>query len=368
MGAFPGFLVLFLFMFNIVEWERLRIDILTGNHLYNPHVVHVPGEEYEFKMWFFGWPHADTNPGYPGADAIFHARSKDLNNWEVWTGGGWDATGNTGLWVPVLHSSSTGPGDPNHYYDGDHCGDPSVVKKDGVYYMAYSAAGMDLDGYRTGHPSDTDWMLSVVCMATSTDGINWIRASDPILMHDAELGKKEHDTSDPDYVTYAGEFHRPSLMWDEDRWRIWFDYWAPYNQGTSTGHAECYGDPMVRSNWNITHNLAQPVLLHWVNPDVVKHNGTYYLYGDPSGYPGYDPWTDWRSRQTKEAVSSDGVNWTVTGFIDPDPDVETAHVPEAFVVDRDGHAWLYIFFGVQVGGEPYNFRYDRIRYMRKRLD
>ncbi len=363
MGVFPGFLFLFLFMFNVVEWERPRIDILSGNHLYNPHIIQEAGEEYEFKMWFFGWPDQDINPGYPGADAIFHARSKDLDNWEVWTGSGWDVTGNTAQWVPVIVSET-------EIFDEDHSGDPSVVKKDGTYYMAYSTVGFDEDGYRTNDPNDTDKMLAVIRFASSTDGINWTKAPAPVLMNDDEIGKEEvtYISNGEVIPDYTGEFHRPTLMWDVDHWRIWFDYWAPSPIGTSLGHAECYGDPMVRSNWTITHDLGSPLLPAWANPDVVKHGGTYYLYGDPIGYPGYDVWTDWRSRQTKEAVSSDGINWTVTGFIDPDPDVETAHVPEAFIVDREGHTWLYIFSGIQVGGDPYNFRYDRIRYIRRPLD
>ncbi len=122
---------------------------------------------------------------------------------------------------------------------------------------------------------------------------------------------------------------------------------------------------MIESNWTVTHDMDSPLVVTWPNPDVVKHGGTYYMYGDPPGYPGFD---GWESRQTKEAVSSDGTNWTVTGFIDPDPDVNTAHVPEALVLERDGHTWLYVFYAVQIGGDPYNWRYDRMRYWRRLLD
>ncbi|RKX47036.1 MAG: hypothetical protein DRP64_02180, partial [Verrucomicrobia bacterium] len=240
------------FRIKELEWERPMIDILTGNHLYNPHIIQEPGEEYEFKMWFFGWVHADCNPGYSGCDAIFHARSNDLDNWEVWTGTGWDATGNTALWAPVIVGDSV-------YFDQDHSGDPSVVKKDGTYYMAYSTTGNDLDGYVWGDPNDTDKMISVVRFATSPNGIDWTKSTLPVLMNDDEIGEPEvtylddpetpEDESTIVIPDYTGQFHRPTLMWDVDHWRIWFDYWAPSPIGTSLGHAECYGDPMVRSNW-----------------------------------------------------------------------------------------------------------------------
>ena len=351
------------------DWERPMVDILYSHHTYNPHIIHEPGEEYEFKMWFFGWANADTNPGWPGEDATYFARSKDLDSWEVWKGDGWEPTGDTIQWVPVLTADT-------EYFDQQHAGDPSVVKKEGIYYMAYSATGFDLDGFPAGHANDTDKGISVVRMASSTNGIDWIRSTLPVLMHDNEIGEPEitylddpetpEDESTIVIPSYTGNFHRPSLMWDIDHWRLWFDYWAPSPLGTSVGHAECYGDPMIRTNWNITHDLGSPLLQAWPNPDVVKHGSTYYMYGDPHGYPGE---TGWPGRQTKEAVSLDGINWTVTGFIDPDSDVTTAHqIPEALVLDRDGHTWLYVFTAVQIGGDPYNFRYNRMRYWRRLLD
>jgi len=343
--------------FDVVEWDRPATDILNGfKNMYQPHVVVEDGQPYPFKMWFFGWATDVCNPGYSGCDAIFHARSQDLVNWEVWKGGGnWDTTGNPALWVPVLTGDTT-------YFDDGHTGDPSVVKRNGVYYMAYSATGPDLDGIPRGGAGDTDGGLSCVRGATSTDGINWTRSSEPLLIYEPEIGQYEGYETDP---TYLGDFHRPSLMWDGDHWRIWFDYWGPTNSiGVCLGHAECYGDPMDKDDWVITNDLYQPLINNWVNPDVVEYNGTYYLFGDPVGYLGG---VGWENRQTRIATSADGINWSIGPFFDPDPDVPTNDVPEAVIVDYQGHTWMYVYYSCQGGGDPYEWRYKRIRYMRKCL-
>ena len=70
-----------------------------------------------------------------------------------------------------------------------------------------------------------------------------------------------------------------------------------------------------------------------------------------------------------QAVSDDGVNWRIVGFIAPDADTPACHVPQALVTQRDGSAWLYLFYACQIGGEPtYDYRYDKIRAMRRPLE
>ena len=58
-----------------------RENLIWGfSNMYQPCVREFPGESYRYKMWFFGWAVGIGNKGYPGCDAIFHARSKDLKN------------------------------------------------------------------------------------------------------------------------------------------------------------------------------------------------------------------------------------------------------------------------------------------------
>lgn len=335
-------------------YERTGRDLLRGfRNMYQPHVVAVPDEEYPFRMWFFGWSVRDGNPDYPGCDAIFLARGRDLEHWEVCAGDGhWDDTMSAERWVPVLCAD-------DKPYDQWHNGDPSVVLHEGRYYMAYSATGFDRDGKGSHEAGDTDGDLLCVMGAVSDDGIEWTRTEEPLLMWREEVGQKEEPTS-PEYF---GMYHRPSLMRGEDRWRLWFDYWHP-RHGVSVGYAENAGDFGDASQWSVLRAGDSPVLPQWPNPDVVKAGDRYFCFGDPP-VEGDHPWT---ARQLSEAVSEDGLNWTILGRIRPEADAPACHVPEAFVLERDGETWLHLFYACQIGGEPYDYRYDRIRAMRRRVE
>ena len=335
-------------------WEKTERTVLTGFvNMYNPHIIMEPGEAYPYRMWFFGWAAGDGNPGYSGCDAIFAARGKTLDEWEVYCGGDqWDGTGDAKRWQPVV----TAQDEP---YDQWHNGDPTVVKHDGRYFMAYSSTGFDLDGKGSWEQGDTDGDLYCIMAAVSDDGLHWTKSERPILIHEPEIGVMERP-EDPGYV---GQFQRPSLLWDEGRWRLWFDYWLP-GQGVCMGHAECAGDSLNAAAWQLTHDLREPVLPQWPNPDVVRAGGRCYAFADPPVYPGGDVWT---ARQVTEAVSDDGLDWQVLGYVAPDSDTPACHVPEALVQEADGRTWLTVFYACQIGGEPYNYRYDRIRHMRRAL-
>ena len=128
------------------SWERNARNLLTNfNNMYGPCVVET-GALYRYRMWFFGWAADHTNKKFPGCDAIFHARSRDLVSWEVYSGdGSWDSTMNPSKWVPVIHAS-------DRWYEAWHVGDPSVVLRDGRYFMAYSATSEHFSK-RAGYPA-----------------------------------------------------------------------------------------------------------------------------------------------------------------------------------------------------------------------
>jgi len=339
------------------QWQKNYINSLTGfMNMYNPHVIYEPthSDGYMFRMWFFGWAASDCNsnwggepglPSYPGCDAIFHARSNDLNNWEVYAGGSnWDTSGNVASWIPVIHAR-------NLQWDSDHNGDPSVVLRNGTYYMAYSA---------TGESTSTGRFLSCVMGATSSDGINWNRTAMPILSNPDDI-----DLPAGTNANY-GDYHRPSLMFDEGKWKVWFDYWHPA-YGTTMGYAECaetgFTDP---AQWNLIRVGTNPALGNFPNPDVIKVGQKYYAYGDPVGYGDLG----WMDRHIAEVVSDDGKNWTHVGHIavDPTSDEQATHVPEAFVVKVGNRTLIILFYASQGGGDDtgsgagYDFRYKYIRY------
>ena len=122
-----------------LEWQRDMKSLLSNfNNMYNRCLVEVGGENL-YHMWFFGWAAGDTNPGILGCDAIFHARSKNLKDWEVYSGlGQWNATMSPKHWQPVLYAS-------DRWYEARHVGDPSVVYRQGKYYLAYSTTSKNFE-------------------------------------------------------------------------------------------------------------------------------------------------------------------------------------------------------------------------------
>lgn len=333
-------------------WERVGKDLLYNFcNMYQPCVLEHPGEPYPYRMWFFGWASADTNPDEAGCDAIYHARSKDLRTWEVYAkDGGWDTEMKPAKWKAVVSASDL-------YYDCWHNGDPSVVWKDGRFYMAYSATSNVRCKKDRNH---LDGMLLCIMGATSSDGIHWQKTAQPLLIEPKEV----QDAADSNRVC---DFHRPSLMWDDGRWKLWFDYWAP-SSGVCMGYGENTEDFAAPNGFKIVNDLQTPLIIDWPNPAVIKTKGRYYSFADPSGYPPKITSTpearNWSTRQICEATSDDGLHWHIVGYITPDEDAAANHVPQPFVHDD----WLYVFYATQRGGEPtYDYRYDRIRAMRRKL-
>lgn len=333
-------------------WERDNRSLLTNfNNMYNPCVVETGGE-YRFKMWFFGWAAGATNPDIPGCDAIFHARSNDLVNWEVYSKGDvWDDSMNPSKWVPVLHAS-------DRWYEAWHVGDPSVVLRNDKFYMAYSATSRHF-GEVAGYPAT---MVQCLMGATSDDGIRWEKTDSPILIRQEDTADPKPD---PDRI---GDFHRPSLHWADGKWRLWFDYWLP-GKGVCMGYAENLGEFMQEGGFEIMHDLRKPLLENWPNPEIVKIGDRYHCFSDPSGYTIPEGASLWMSRQLREAVSDDGMAWHKLDFITPDSDADACHVPQALVTEMGGTRWLYLFYATQIGYKKndgkYHFEYDRIRAMRR---
>jgi len=201
--------------------------------------------------------------------------------------------------------------------------------------------------------------------ATSADGIHWKRTARPLLIHAG-------DTADPKPAPdRIGDFHRPSLRWEDGKWRLWFDYWIP-GKGVCMGYAENTGSFTQSGGFKIQHDLRKPLIKSWPNPEVIRIGGTYHSFSDPPGYPIKKGESHWKRRQLREAVSKDGKNWKLLNFIPPDRDTDACQVPQALVTMINGKRWLYLFYATQVGygknDGRYHFQYDRIRAMRRPVD
>jgi len=372
-------------------WERHTLPAFAGfMHAYQPCVVEVPDAAFPYRMWFFGWIADIGNIGVPGCDAIYFARGRDLDDWEVYCKDGtWDAGKQNEKWASVLHSSEDAV---KHYYDTFHTGDPSVVLKDGVFHMAYSATSQAFTDPKSPEPIEPPLfsnlaiagypsrMIQCVMGATSTDGIHWKKTDRPLLI--ADVDTKYPPDPCPERV---GDFHRPCLLWDDasGRWKLFFDYYHSIQAGTHTGLAENEGD-FRTGRFEFAHSLDQPLIAHWPNPDVAKIGARYFCFSDAPGYtaatapPGKEI-SGWQHRQLRFAQSDDGLVWEKQYFIDPDPGIDANHVPQTFVCRREGKWWLYVFYATQVGWRKsnivypffregdYNWFYDQIRFMRHEI-
>ncbi|RKX38309.1 MAG: hypothetical protein DRP64_15895 [Verrucomicrobia bacterium] len=224
-------------------WQRDGRSLLTNfNNMYSPCVVETGGE-YRFKMWFFGWATATANPDIPGADAIYHARSKNLESWEVYCrDGSWDTAMDPTMWWPVLHASE-------RWYEACHVGDPSVVLKEGTFYMAYSASSNPNARKDTSVQGEAA-MICCIMGATSSDGIHWSKAEQPLLMETEEAQQAT------DISGHFVNFLRPSLRWEGGRWRMWFDYLFE-GKNICMAYAENAGDFMREGGFNIAETGEQ---------------------------------------------------------------------------------------------------------------
>lgn len=338
------------------------MDLLNGYNIYNPKVLRVPGESI-YRMWFFGWATTVCNPGFAGCDAIFAARSlpgRGLDAWEVYKGDGrWDQSGDASSWVPVVSAGSV-------YFDAVHNGDPSVVYQGGSFWMAFSSTGPG-PCPPNGPCVDAgpgEAVVYCVHFAKSADGLTWSKAAAPPLLHAPPGSRPKYPALDPPFNGSYPYFARPSLMYDEGRWRLWFDYLYPPG---GMGHAECVGDPMDANCWKMTNALESPLIPGWPNAAVVKlKDGKYHAFGDPAGYYSEIEPRVFTSRQIREAISDDGIIWDVLDYIAPDKDAAANQVPETFV-ENDV---LHLFYACPAdppSPEAKDWVYPRIRYMTREL-
>lgn len=313
-------------------WEGNEAPILSGfTNLYNCEVLQVDDADYPYRLWIFGETTSQADNPHRGYDSIYHGRGKTLTEWEMYCGEGeWDKTQNPELWVPVLYR------DGLKNYDSVHNGDPSVVYREGRYYMAFSSVGFDYRGKQT-------YIINCIMGATSQDGIHWEKTAAPIL-----IWEKEYEESwllgEPKPPSTGG-YHRPSLLWDEQeaQWKLWFDYYLP---GTflSMGYAVNTGDFRNPKDWKLIHAEDHPQLRNWPNPDVIQVGGRYYSCSDPTGFgTALGPQND---RQIVIAYSENGWDWTVLGRMQPEERQYGTHSPQFALLEEDGIPYLYLFYSL----------------------
>jgi hypothetical protein len=377
-----------------LEWDHSKKVLDNFFNLYNFKVIKRPesGLQYPYRAWFFGWSTAPSNPNLLNPpidsntyvnDAIFYARSNDpITGWQVYSGPGtWDSTMNPSLWVPVLYRSASTS--PSAEFSSEAVGDPSVVYHNGTYYMAYSAVGSKII-------SGTRYFINCIMGATSTDGVSWTPTNAPLLEWENERITPYIPGDAWGGPNYYGAYHRPSLMLDGNKWKLWFDYYTPDSyKWLCLGYAEntfvnisdfkngnLTNPPAGQSKWTVLRAGDNYLLENWPNPDVVKVGQKYYSFcdaastGPPSNRGSNATNLGGNGRITVAAESDDGINWTKTGFLLPDG-LEAANVPQSFVNEENGQTWLYLYYGWHLNySAPVPddwYAYKEIRCIKKRL-
>jgi len=351
-------------------WHQSGVLIDGFYSMYQPEVIYVPEwdneDNYPYRMWFFAWAYTQENDpcegyeGYPGGDAMFTARAKDpLGPWEVYAkdenGFFWDKERHAELWYPVLLCQDV-------WYDSWHVGDPSIVYLDGVFHMAYSSMGADVDGIPYHKEGDTDGNSSCIMGAISRDGINWTRSEAPLVVWEHEKGYDEIRHPEG----YFGGHQRPSLMLEDGIWKMWYDY-----RGAQIGYAECKGDFLDPDAWHEIRCGHNPIMKS-VDLDVIKIGDIYYGWGDPyvhwAGIKDeriplhLDDASRWSQRQIVEYQSADGFNWYPSGYFLPDEGYDAIQIPQAFIDHKKGR--IYVYYATQRGKrecDVYDWRWDSIR-------
>ena len=189
--------------------------------------------------------------------------------------------------------------------------------------------------------------------AVSEDGLHWVKSNAPVLVYQPNIGQPPE--SPGGYTHPSGLYHRPSLMFEDGRWKAWFDSYT--DKHFTMLYAENSGDFAQPADWKVIRGMDNPCIREFPNPDVIKIEDVYFVFADPGGHPE----AGWATRKTTWAVSLNGRDWKMVGYMQADGDVQANHVPEAFVESEDGVTWIYLTYGAQV---PKDYRYDRIRMKR----
>lgn len=79
-----------------------------------------------------------------------------------------------------------------------------------------------------------------------------------------------------------GSYHRPSILFENGVFEMWFDYWTP--RGVAMGYVENHGEFLNPDDWQVIRAGKNPCLWEFPNPDVIRVGDRYYAYGDPGGY------------------------------------------------------------------------------------
>ena len=227
---------------NMPNWSKS--DVADPMVLYLDEVLH---------LWFAGFAKSE------GKWVIGYASSTDGQSWRVHD-------------APVLQGSGEQSWDSSYGVAG-----PSVIVKDGLFYMWY-------------HGFDKDWASSIG-FATSPDGIHWTpSAVNPVLRPNSSVMWKSKSVRDPSVIYTDQGF--VMYFTEGDGTNRWIGY---ASSGDGISWSEYAGNPVLhlgaKQSWETKGVWA---------PDVLLIEGIYHMW--------YTGETDGTNR-IGHATSTDGLLW-----------------------------------------------------------
>jgi len=260
-----------------------------ADNIYAPDVMKINGV---YWMWYGG-------QGNDGHDSIFLARSKDLVTWQK-------------------HPAWSAPASLVDHGPANHVNDPSVVLVNGTFYMYYTEA----------FTAEND----LVHLATSQDGMTWAKQGAVV-----ELG--------PPGAWDSGKTGRPSALYEEGEFRLWYDGWTP-GQGRHVGYATS------PDGYTWTKHPANPVVMNEGAVDV-EHFGEWYVMLTESGsgtnlYVAKDP-LKWQS--VGQILAKSGAGYDQFGQVTPFLYVEDDQPKALFFGGASDVCWCKNRVGLALMGQ-----------------
>ncbi|MCA9425454.1 MAG: hypothetical protein KC994_10300 [Candidatus Omnitrophica bacterium] len=196
---------------------------------------------------------------------------------------------------------------------------PHVLKRDGRYEMWYSGTsdGRLAVGYQIG-------------LATSRDGLTWMRETSPVLPFGASGSEDDFSVVDPCVRYEDGEYR----MWysgaEEVKGLPWFQVWE------------------ASSKDGLTWTDRKPIVSDWIlsaAPEVIEHGGTRHLFYVTATSPGKAAFQELRHRSEGWLLGFGFSHWkgeTLLSHEQLGPVAAHSLYSPCVDLNPDGTGWLYL--------------------------
>ncbi len=184
-----------------------------------------------------------TPPCDTGLYGLMHLTSTDLKNWTE-----------VGYVIP--------PGTSGAWDDYDIWA-PSIVERDGTYYMFYTGV------------TDASKLIQKIGVATSTDLYTWTKSGSNPVVNCGDFSWAHYDTG----TAYQAACRDPYVYWDQNQHQWVMFMSALSTDGSPTTNAPTIGIATSEDllTWREYGHIATTDDYTAESPHVIEHGGTYYV-------------------------------------------------------------------------------------------